>query len=434
MFSLKNEKPKTKLILFLILGLFLALCFLSFFIHGNETLLGDFETMNNDDVKYLRSAWTLLETGQYTYKNPEVPTVFIMPGLTTVLAAFVALFGQYPILPFKIFQALLGACSLYMVFLIARKYFSERAALITTFMGAIYFPNIYVTNVLLTEQIFSFLFALLVLIVYYAISEKKLTYYILGGITLGLMALFRPTILLFPVVVLILWIIHKYKIIEMVKYALIVIGIVCALLAPWIIRNYLTFDRFIPLTISSGNPFLQGTFINYDQSVREIENIDYEALIREEGVLDYDKFGKDEIVTDEVETWIGKYRIKNIMTKEPLKYLYWYTIGKTIENWKGTFLWINLFNLPNSLGLVISVIEHYIFIIFAVIGIIQLKRKRKLKGMYWLPILSILYFNFAHLPFYAFPRYVYPVMFCVMLFSGYAVDSLLNKRSKFKTL
>ena len=425
MLRIKFEDKKAKLILFLIILLFLVLCFISFWIHGNETLLGSFEKMDNDDVKYLRSAWTLLATGEYTYNNPNMPTVFIMPGLTTVLAAFVRLFGTYPLLPFKIFQSLLGAMSLYILFLISRKFFTEKASLFSVFLAAIYFPNIYATNLILTEQIFSFLFILLVLITYHGVTEKRMIYYILGGITLGLLALFRPTILLFPIVVLALWIINKYKMKEMIKYALIVITITCAILSPWIIRNYWIFGEFIPLTLSSGNPFLQGTFINYNQQDAAASVPYYHALIREEGIIDIDSFGKSELVNNEVETWIGKYRIKNVMTKEPLKYIYWYTIGKTIKNWSLPFIWINLFNIGNYGGFIIAGLQHCLYIFLFIFAIITLRKNREVTSMHWLLLLSLLYFNVAHLPFYCFARYMYPVMPLLIIFSGYGVSELL---------
>jgi len=120
MFSIKHEKAYVKILLVIIIASYLGLCFASFAFHGDSTLMGNFETFNNDDVKYLRSAWTLIDTGMYTYKYVDVNTVFIMPGLTTVLAGFVLVFGKYPMLPFKIFQAILLAGGLYLIFLIER--------------------------------------------------------------------------------------------------------------------------------------------------------------------------------------------------------------------------------------------------------------------------------------------------------------------------
>lgn len=52
----------------------------------------------------------------------------------------------------------------------------------------------------------------------------------------------------------------------MIKYASIVLIVFCIIMSPWLVRNYKLFNTFIPFTASSGNLFLQGTFVNYDKS------------------------------------------------------------------------------------------------------------------------------------------------------------------------
>ena len=106
MFSLKGESKKMKISVVAILIIFLATCIGVSLYYGNDLLLGSLEKMDNDDVKYLRSANTLLETGKLTYGDPEKSTVFIMPGIVFVLAPFVKIFGMVgAITPFRIFSA-----------------------------------------------------------------------------------------------------------------------------------------------------------------------------------------------------------------------------------------------------------------------------------------------------------------------------------------
>ncbi|MDR0405275.1 MAG: glycosyltransferase family 39 protein [Clostridiales bacterium] len=264
-FSVKNESKTVKIYIVLILAAYLALCFANIAYSKNGPLLGSLETFDNDDVKYLRSAWTLLETGRYTYKDPSADTVFIMPGLTTVLAAFVAVFGKFPYVPFAVFQALLGAAGLYLIFLCGRRLFHVRAGIIAAALMAVYAPSVYAAGMILTESCFYVLYLLTFLFTLYAVDTAKMKYYVWGGVFLGVSALFRPSALLYPVAVLVMWLIKKYKFIDMLKFGAVVTGVVCAVLSPWIIRNAVIFKEFIPLTKSSGNPMLQGTFIDYDQ-------------------------------------------------------------------------------------------------------------------------------------------------------------------------
>lgn len=425
MFTIGNESRKTKLAILAFLLTYIALCLLSFWVHKDSALLGSFEKFDNDDVKYLRSAWTFLETGRYTYNYTDIDTVFIMPGITTLLAGFVAIFGKYPMLQFKIFQALLGAASLYMIFLIGRSIFSVRIGLIAAWIMCIYAPSIYITNIMLTESVFYFLFLLLFLFTVRALESGSWRYYIGGGIVLGLAVLFRPFIIAFPGVVFLMWLIKKYPISHMFKFGVAVIAIVCLIMFPWIVRNYILFDRFIPLTKASGNPALQGAFINYDQSVRQTENIDYYGIIQETTDIVLDLFGKDELVNDAVESQMVKIRFEQVMPKEPFRYIYWYTIGKSIKNWEKPFLWLPLYNVDYSFWTA----QHYALLFCGLLGGILHMLSKSSSKIGWILPITVLFFNCAHLPYYCFARYMFPVMFCFALFTGYTIECIIKKVS-----
>ena len=84
-FLLKQESVKFRLIVGVLLILFFCVCVGSSVYYGKELLLGSFEEFNNDDVKYLRSADTLLKTGKFTYENPEKSLVFPFTSPTDML-------------------------------------------------------------------------------------------------------------------------------------------------------------------------------------------------------------------------------------------------------------------------------------------------------------------------------------------------------------
>ena len=95
MFSLKEESKKTKLILYTIMFIFFIIGTYTVIKYGDNYLLGNFNEWNNDDVKYVRSAWTLLDNGKFTYHNVNDETVFIMPGLPYTMAFFMSIFGKF---------------------------------------------------------------------------------------------------------------------------------------------------------------------------------------------------------------------------------------------------------------------------------------------------------------------------------------------------
>jgi 4-amino-4-deoxy-L-arabinose transferase-like glycosyltransferase len=310
---------------------------------------------------------------------------------------------------FRAFQAVLQTLSLLLIFLIGRELFNSTTALLACVLDAVYLPEIANSGLILTEIEFKFLLLLLSYISLRAIKSKDLKLYILSGFVWGLACLFRPTIATFPLVVFIMWLLHRYTLKEMLKYGLVASAVFCIVMTPWWIRNYNVFDRFIPLTLSSGNPFLQGTYINYDSSVNPTpyRTKDLKPL----------KAGTDAITLNEVEMETGKYRLKTYFRKYPLQYIYWYTIGKTKYMWNEPYYWRAIYRISDTV-----VRRYHLFLLAAsLLGAAFVLKKKHLSG--FLPLLLILYMTIMHLPFFTFSRYAYPVMPMVILLAAYGLTA-----------
>lgn len=413
MFSIKSEARWIKISIIALISIFFIINLYSALRYGNGNYLGSFERFENDDVKYIRSAWELVENGHFIYHRVDEPTVFIMPGLSFVIAFFVEIFGKYDgIAAFRIFQALLQCMSMYLIFLIGRKIFNNKVALIACIIDLLYVTEYYVTTIVLTEVIFKFLLLLLIYISIYAIEKKKVCYYIAGGIVWGLACLVRPTIAIFPVIILIMWIREKYSFKDIVKFTLITTLVFSIVMSPWWIRNYYVFNRFIPLTLSSGNPFLQGTYINYDSSIGYIP---YES----------DRTAISAIEVNENEMRTGLYRLKIYAAKEPAKYALWYTFGKFRYLWAYPFYWKDILGVSFA----IATLFHYIILLLGIIGTIKLLVTKHRSFIF--PFLTVIFFSLIYLPYYTMPRYSYPIMPIVFLTASIIIyEILVIKRNK----
>lgn len=422
MFSLTEEKKSIKLILAVCCILYFCFTVYTILKLGNSTLLGDLYKPNNDDVKFIRSAWTIVDTGVYVYHRPPNPTTFMMPGLPYTLAFFTLIFGKLPgLVAFRIFQALLQTFCLILVFLIGRKIFNSKVGIVAVVLELFYISEIWVPNLILTETIFKFFVLLLVYFSIFAIEKKELKYYILGGLSWGLAALARPTIALFPIVILIMWFLRKYSFKDILKYTLVVALTFSIVLSPWWIRNYNIFHEFIPLTEASGNPMLQGTYINYD---------------RTDDTLDYSKFNYSNTLSEresnKVEIAISKYRLENLVPKDPLGYAYWYTIGKTKHQIGTPFYWIPIYDISTRS----AAIYHMILLVFSLLGAILFFFNKQRNKMGTLLFLTTIYFIVVYLPFFAFSRYFYPAIPFVIIFaSSFIVNMYLSfsKRRNIRT-
>jgi hypothetical protein len=399
MFSIRNEEAWIKKSLLIIELIFMCAALFIVFVYGNATLLGSLEKFNNDDVKYIRSAWTLIDKGILSYHDTNVSTVYIMPGLTYILSFFMLLFGKMDgITAFRVFQVLLQMFNIYLVFLLGRKIFNSKIGIIACFLNLLYIVEIYVANLILMESMFKLLFLLLIYVSIYAVETKNMKYYIFGGIVWALACYFRPTVAAYPIVILIMWIKTKYSFAEIIKFTVIVSLTFCLIMSPWWIRNYRNFGMFITFTKSSGNPFLQGTYIHYNQKV------DYVTY----------SVGDNPLENDQTEIDTGIYRLKTFAKQKPLQYIYWYTIGKTVFFWILPFYWWNILSVPG-----ISVhIYHLILLFYGFKGIFR--NPNKSTNVLFV-ILTMLYLNIIYLPFYTFSRYSYPLMSIIMIFAAKAL-------------
>jgi 4-amino-4-deoxy-L-arabinose transferase-like glycosyltransferase len=409
LFRIKEETKTVKAILISCCILLFSMILISIFYYGNSTLLGNLYAPDNDDVKFIRSAWILAQTGDYVYHKPPSPTVFMMPGLSYTLAFLMKIFGEFGgITAFRIVQASVQVLSLLLVFFIARKIFNSKAAILAVILDTIYMPEIWVPNLILTETLFKFFVLCLVYFSICALDEGRTSLYILGGVFLGIAALFRPTIATYPVLILAMWIIKKVKFRDAAKYTAIVMITFCLVLSPWWIRNYTIFHRFIPLTMATGNPMLQGTFINYDQSTKATDGLDYSIYDTKSSTL-------TELQKNDLEIALSKYRLQNLFPKQPLDFIYWYTVGKAKIQVGTSFYWKELFGVPPM-----KVKYYHLALLYlAIFGAVVFFMDKSKKNIGYLPLMLIVYFVVVYLPFFTMSRYFYPAMPYVIMFASY---------------
>ena len=118
---------------------------------------------------------------------------------------------------------------------------------------------------------------------------------------------------------------------------------------------------------------------------------------------------------------MGLERLKIYVPKEPLKYLWWYTGGKTIELWESPFYW------NGRTGLIISGVWHYMILTTGVLGIASGFRRGKRNKMAGFILSIIIVLNISYLPYFTFSRYAYPLMALVIFFSANFFYGILKR-------
>lgn len=417
MFSLPGLNRPTKLALLGMIAFVGIVSCIIVLVYNDYFFLGDPIKPNNDDVKYIQTSRLLLNEGVLAYNTKDKPSAFIMPGLPFILAGFMAIFGQDQggVIAYRIFQCLQQAFCIYLIFWIGRRIFNTRVALIACAISTIYLPDYFSSGVILSETTFRTIILLLVCVTILAIEQNRSTLYLLIGVLTAAAAYFKPHASLYPAVFLVLWWKQKIPLRVMLKYTIIMAATYVALLTPWWIRNWITFHEFILFTNSGGSPFLLGTRI-YGQ-------------LPPAGFFEaYPQYDPETLFKGSDSTAIRKGLdvISYGFRHEPLKYLYWFTLGRWVELYFHPFysrpIWPVTRPLMNVLQIILMVIN--------MAGIVWALLKHQFSRL--LPLLLTLgYFTVIYVPFVAFNRYGYPNMVLLIMFGAYAIDQVLNHFIKY---
>jgi 4-amino-4-deoxy-L-arabinose transferase-like glycosyltransferase len=365
--------------------------------------------LNSDDRSYLTTAQLWLDTGMFSYNDPERPTVFITPGFPAFLALFMKIMGPGLALEntIRIVQAMMVTGGLYMIFVIGKRLFSERAAFWGTVLAALYPPMWLMSNFILTEAMFFLFVTLLVYTALRAMETPTTQWALLFGLTWVATIYVRPTIALWPgIFFLLLMFWRKIPRKQLFKCGGIVALVLIVCLLPWWVRNYhISGGQFIALTKSGGNPLLLGTFPYGLPSIEEQRT--WHAT-------------NNLWVNDAFDNKWAKERIADGFHDAFWTYLSWYTIGKFGKFWGDVFYWMPIWGIPKA----IVYLYHMVLVIAGFIGMWFARKNRGAMAI----VALLAYMSVLHMIYLAHGRYSAPLMPFVALFAAYLFDRLARLR------
>jgi 4-amino-4-deoxy-L-arabinose transferase-like glycosyltransferase len=159
----------------------------------------DWNTQWTDQAGYRQLGQALAATGRFT-KYPDT-VEFVPEVIRTPYALFVATIYKVAgvrQMPVAVMQTVLFAAICLLVFDIARRFASERAALIAATLTALFPPIPYFGALVMTEVWTTFLFTLSIWMAVRAIESRRTASFVALGVLLGLTTLSRPVFVLFP--------------------------------------------------------------------------------------------------------------------------------------------------------------------------------------------------------------------------------------------
>jgi len=251
-----------------------ALCFVAIFALGLGLRLDYAIRAPNhpvDDARaYARISRALYQGEGFTQgRGPGYahlqPASNYSPGLPLLTAGIYEIRGAASEETARIVFALLGSLAIPFAFLLGRRLAGPNAGLVAALPTAIYPALLEYGGMLMTEPLGATLLAATILCFLRACETRRPWAWAGTGLLLGAMAMLRPEYsLLIPVLpILGAWRLRGGKRLGASALAgpAIALACSCLLVLPWTIRNFVVFDRLVPISTGGGQVLYEGSYI-----------------------------------------------------------------------------------------------------------------------------------------------------------------------------
>ena len=153
----------------------------------------------------------------------------------------------------RIVQSIIGAFSCVLIYIIGKKAIGAVVGGIAAFIAIFYPPFVKSAGLLLTELIFTFLLCLIVFYLLKIQEKMKFKDCIILGLLLGIAALTKSVMILFPffVIAVFFYLREKYFL-DRLKGYIVVLLFFSLSITPWIVRNYNVYHVFALTPTESG--------------------------------------------------------------------------------------------------------------------------------------------------------------------------------------
>jgi len=185
-----------------------------------------------DTIFYDGAAVSLVKSGTFG-------TEYGRPPLYPVFLASIYCFSYQNFLLVRIVQSVLGSVVCILIFLIARKLYGVKAALIAGLIASIYPIFIFISGLLAPTTVIIVWLLLLIFFLLRALDRESLADFSIAGLFMGLAILTKPVAIVF-LVLLILYFVIKKDLLRTKKALPVFLFIICAcaVTSVWVVRNY----------------------------------------------------------------------------------------------------------------------------------------------------------------------------------------------------
>jgi 4-amino-4-deoxy-L-arabinose transferase-like glycosyltransferase len=202
--------------------------------------------------------------GWYPWIQANAPQSYYSYTISLFLAGIYALFGYHPLVA-RLIMGVLSTAIVLMIFLITRRLFNERIALLASLIAAIYAYLVFYGVTLVTETPFTLMLLIAIYICLKIRDGEESSFFnwiVLGG-ALAITVLLRMAVIFF-VPILLLWLGWQMQARRKFYHFAIPLLIIVFAVLPFTIRNYSLWGHFSLLETQFGHVFWNGNHPGHD--------------------------------------------------------------------------------------------------------------------------------------------------------------------------
>ena len=332
------------------------------------------------------------------YVNDDGTAHSLYPPLYPFFLSIIYGFFGHSYAAVRIVQSIIGAFSCILIYSIGKKAIGAAVGGIAALVSIFYLPFVKSAGLLLTELIFTFL---LLLVIFYLLKIRegpRFKNYVILGFLLGISLLTRSVTMLFPIFMLPVFIYlkdHDHSE-RLKKYAIILLFFGLSI-TPWIIRNYIIYQKFIPASTQGGFAF-------------------YSSYCPRDGIFGMNASSDDPIVIEanKISSPVSR---SNFMFKKTFKFIADNPKKVLKLEFKKILYYWAPFDWEIVGGRWFNLVYVTMLPFFALGFILALKQFRK----NYIILLPIVYFQIMVLIFYGSPRFRLPVEPYLFIVAAYGI-------------
>lgn len=377
-----------------------------------------------DQRSYINSAKSCIEHGQWYPYNTRISYAFA-PGYVNLLILYYKIFGTF--FGFSFVNILMNLVILFEVYIISKKFFSEKTALIAIILFCITYSNWFVNIGFFTELPFVFCMMSAVAI---CVCTNKLRWYFFAGLLLAVGNWIRPLALAFLAGIFVLIFLGKIFVVRK-SLILLVSTLAVAIAIGLFSKNYC--GLFVFQSTTSGVN-LAGS-ANYKANGLVGFSYRTDPFYLEKLPSDYNQLNfiqKDKILRNIAFKWIFEHPVKYIATV-PLKSMVLFGFDTWSERFQFKDGLSQIRDGKNKENIVFYCVRLFLksLVFYAIIALtiyyLWINRYSLFSyknAMLWIAVFVI----GLTLPFMVTDRYHYPIMPILWIYSAQAISQFISKK------